>query len=56
MIIIDNDCIPLPSDMDDIDIDSEYSDYEQAFVNIVTVDVDDYAKTHFEKEKKRVRK
>ena len=39
--------------MDKIDIDAEYNDYESAFVNMVTVDVDEYAKKHFEKSVKK---
>ena len=38
-----------PSDMKAIDVDAEYDDYEEAFVNIVTVDVKEHARTHFEK-------
>lgn len=37
--------------MEDIDIDAEYDEYETAFVNMVTVDVDEYAKKHFEVQK-----
>ncbi len=32
----------------------EYDDYEEAFVNMVTVDVAEYAKTHFEKAVKKM--
>ena len=39
--------VPAAPDMDKIDIDAEYNDYESAFVNMVTVDVDEYAKKHF---------
>jgi predicted RNase H-like HicB family nuclease len=38
-----------PSDMETVDINSEYDDYAEAFVNIVTVDLDEYARAHFEK-------
>ena len=41
--------MPVPSELKDIDIDSEYDDYAEAFVNLVTVDVEEYAKVHFEK-------
>lgn len=34
--------------MEDIDVDAEYDEYESAFVNMVTVDVEEYAKKHFE--------
>lgn len=34
--------------MEDIDIDAEYDEYETAFVDMVAVDVDEYAKKHFE--------
>ncbi len=39
--------------MEDIDINSEYDDYESAFINIVAVDVAEYAKKHFEKSVKK---
>ena len=45
--------VPAAPDMDKIDIDAEYIDYESAFVNMVTVDVDEYAKKHFEKSVKK---
>ena len=45
--------VPAAPDMDKIDIDAEYNDYESAFVNMVTVDVDEYAKKHFEKSVKK---
>ena len=45
--------VPPPSDMEDIDINSEYDDYESAFINIVAVDVAEYAKKHFEKSVKK---
>lgn len=40
--------LPVPSDMKNIDVNDEYDEYKNAFVNIVTVDVEEYAKTHFE--------
>jgi predicted RNase H-like HicB family nuclease len=52
---IDNEFLPAPSDTKAIDIESEYSEYEDAFINIVTVDVDEYAKKHFEKAAKKTR-
>lgn len=33
--------------------DSEYDEYEQVFTNIITVDVEEYAKIHFEKAVKK---
>lgn len=44
---------PSPSAPDKIDPKDEYEDYAEAFVNVVTVDVDEYAKTHFEKSVKK---
>lgn len=48
---IENEEVPKPPKMEDIDIDAEYDEYETAFVNMVTVDVDEYAKKHFEVQK-----
>lgn len=48
---IENEEVPKPPKMKDIDIDAEYDEYETAFVNMVTVDVDEYAKKHFEVQK-----
>lgn len=45
--------LPEPSDMGSIDIDEEYDEYESAFVNMVAVDVEEYAKKHFEKSVKK---
>lgn len=45
--------IPKPSSPDKINLDDEYNEYAEAFVNIVTVDVDEYAKAHFEKSVKK---
>ena len=42
-----------PSNMNDIDLSKEYDDYDEAFVNIITVDVEEYAKKHFEKSIKK---
>ena len=47
------DTVPVPSAMSAIVPDDEYDDYEEAFVNMVTVDVAEYAKTHFEKAVKK---
>lgn len=43
--------VPKSPKMEDINIDSEYDEYETGFVNMVTVDVDEYAKKHFEVKK-----
>lgn len=40
--------LPTPSDINSIDINSEYDEYKSAFTNIVAVDVQEYAKSHFE--------
>ena len=45
--------LPTSSDPADIDINAEYDEYESAFVNLVSVDVEDYAKKHFEKSVKK---
>lgn len=45
--------IPAPSDINTIDINEEYNEYESAFVNMVAVDVAEYAKKHFEKSVKK---
>ncbi len=50
---IDNEEIPNPPKAEDIDINAEYDEYESAFMNFVTVDVDEYAKKHFEKSVKK---
>lgn len=49
----DGTVVPTPSDIKSIDPSTEYDDYEETFVNIVTVDVEEYAKTHFEKSVKK---
>ena len=48
---LDGETLPAPTEVENIDIhceDDEYSDYESAFVNVVAVDVDEYAAKHFE--------
>lgn len=45
--------IPHVPAVDEIDVDAEYDEYESAFVNLVSVDVDEYAKLHFEKAVKK---
>lgn len=53
----DGEIAPEPSPMDKVnlsDIASELEiEVEEAFVNMITVDVDEYAKTHFEKSVKK---
>lgn len=48
-----NEPIPQPSDMKSIDVDAEYNEYKSAFVNMVSVDVENYAKKHFTKSVKK---
>ena len=50
---IDKEEIPKPPKMEDVDINAEYDEYESAFVNMVAVDVEEYAKKHFEKSVKK---
>lgn len=45
--------LPAPSSVDAVDIDMEYDEYKRAFVTAVSVDVDDYAKKHFDKSVKK---
>ncbi|MCM1298129.1 MAG: type II toxin-antitoxin system HicB family antitoxin [Firmicutes bacterium] len=45
---LEKEAIPAPPKMEEIDINAEYDEYESAFVNMVTVDVEEYAKKHFE--------
>lgn len=49
----ENQTVPTASDMAEIDVNSEYDEYESAFVNLVSVDVEEYAKNHFEKADKK---
>ena len=53
----DGETAPLPSNIKEVDSDTIAADLEiksdEVFVNIVTVDVDEYAKTHFEKSVKK---
>lgn len=44
---------PKPSEIGNINPDEEYDEYQEVFVNMVTVDVEEYAKTHFEKSVKK---
>ena len=50
---LDKENVPKAPDIGSIDINAMYDDYESAFVNIIAVDVDEYAKKHFEKTVKR---
>ncbi|MCC8069246.1 MAG: type II toxin-antitoxin system HicB family antitoxin [Ruminococcus sp.] len=50
---LSNEEIPKASNIKDIDIDSEYNEYKSAFVNMVSVDVEEYAKKHFTKSVKK---
>ena len=45
--------VPAPSALGRIDPDAEYDEYEEVFINLVTVDVAEYAKQHFEKAVKK---
>lgn len=45
--------IPEPPEMERINVDNEYDEYESAFINMVTVDVEEYARVHFEKSIKK---
>lgn len=49
----ENEAVPPASDISEINIDAEYDEYESAFVNMVSVDVEEYAKNHFEKSDKK---
>jgi len=49
----DGETLPKPSDIKSIDPDSEYEDYEEVFISLVTVDVEEYAKVHFNKSVKK---
>ena len=50
---IEQEEIPDPPEMERINVDDEYDEYESAFVNMVTVDVEEYARVHFEKSIKK---
>lgn len=54
----DGDMIPSPSALQSVSLEVvaqelELNNYQNAFVNIVTVDVEEYAKTHFNKAVKK---
>ena len=50
---LSNEEVAPPSALNEIDINAEYNDYAEAFVNIVSVDVELYAKEHFTKAVKK---
>lgn len=50
---LNNEAVPAPSEPTSIDVNTEYDEYESAFVSLVSVDVDEYAKKHFEKADKK---
>lgn len=50
---LEHEDLPPASPMDSIDIDEEYDGYKSAFVNMVIVDVELYAKEHFNKAVKK---
>ena len=50
---LSNEEVAPPSTLNEIDINTEYNDYAEAFVNIVSVDVELYAKEHFTKAVKK---
>lgn len=49
----DKEPFPTVSEISDIDPDSLYDEHESVIVNVVTVDVDEYAKKHFDKPVKK---
>lgn len=50
---ISKETAPQPSDMKYVDVDAEYNEYKSAFVNMVSVDVEEYANKHFKKSVKK---
>ena len=44
---------PKATEINKINPDEEYDEYQEVFVNMVTVDVEEYAKAHFEKSVKK---
>lgn len=49
----DGEAVAAPSELSEIDVNAEYDEYESAFVNLVSVDVEEYAKKNFEKAVKK---
>lgn len=50
---LENAEVPKAPDIESIDLNAEYDGYESAFINMVTVDAEEYAKKHFEKSVKK---
>lgn len=50
---LDNETAPDPSDLDAVKPDELYNEYESVVVNMVTVDVDEYARKNFNKAVKK---
>ena len=50
---LSNEPLPVPSELQAIEINAEYTDYAEAFVNIISVDVALYAREHFNKAVKK---
>lgn len=50
---MNNEEVSAPSELTSIDVNAEYDEYKSAFVSLVSVDVDEYAKKHFEKADKK---
>lgn len=50
---LDNEPYPAPSQIKDVDPNNGYDEYKNVLVNIVTVDVEEYARIHFEKPVKK---
>lgn len=46
---IDGETVQQPSDLKSIDPDKEYDEYDDVLVNMVAVDVAEYARIHFER-------
>ena len=45
--------LPEPPKVSEIDVNAEYDGYKTVFINLVSVDVDEYAKKHFERAVKK---
>lgn len=45
--------VPKAPDLESIDVNAEYDDYEKAFINMVAVDVEEYAKKYFKNSVKK---
>ena len=50
---LSGDTVATPSKLQDINPNDEYDEYEEVFVNIVTVNVEEYARLHFNKTVKK---